>query len=128
MARDPITKCPNPMVRTGPYRLRPPADPELQARLDETLSTARSQMRSARREHRLSIGFAAFGYIAAALLTSPPGGDAAGVPWAVVWSPVAAGATCALVRAGRAGTRTHDLEAEIEDLERLSETLARTPG
>jgi hypothetical protein len=129
MPRDPIQTCINPSAATGPapYRERPPADPELKARLDEALSAARSEMRSERRLHRWSTGLAASGYIAAAIVTSPLGGDDAGYPRAAVWAPMAAGATCALVRASRAGARTDDLEAEIADLERLSDALARTP-
>lgn len=44
------------------------------------------------------------------------------------WAPIAAGATVALVRAGRAGARAYDLEAEIEGIERLSEAPAGAPG
>jgi hypothetical protein len=127
----PIQTCTSPSKRTGagPYRLSPPADPAWRAQVDEALGAARSEMRSARRARRWSTWLATSGYIAAAFLTSAPGGDeAGGAAISVFWAPVAAGATCALVRAGRAGARTHDLEAEIEDLERLSSTLARTPG
>jgi hypothetical protein len=129
MRRDPSQVFTTTLERIGPgpYRRRPPADPELDARLDEALDAARSEMRSARRAHRWSTRLAASGYIAAALLTNPLGGDGTD-PRALVWPSIAAGATCALVRATRAGSRTHDLEAEIADLERLSTALARTPG
>jgi hypothetical protein len=45
----------------------------------------------------------------------------------VAWTSMAAGATCAIFLAGRAGGRAHELEAEIAGIERLSQTLARAP-
>lgn len=131
MPSDPVQTCTNASEGTGPgpYRRCPPADPALKARLDEALEAARSEVRGAQRTWRWSTWLAASGYIAAAFLTTPPGGeDGRAAALSVFWAPMAAGATCALVRAGRAGARTHDIEAEIEDLKRLSDTLARTPG
>jgi len=109
----------------GPYRRRPPLDPEIKTRLEQALSAARQKARLAKHARRRFTWLAVLGYLGAAVMAGSPGDNAAGAGRGVAWTTVAVGATYALLHAGRAGSRAYDLEAEIAGLERLSETLAR---
>jgi hypothetical protein len=111
----------------GPYRLRPPRDPGAGAILAEALSTARRELGERTRARRRFTLLAVAGYLGAAVVVGSPGEREAGVGRGVAWTSVAVGATCALIHAGRAGVRAHDLEAEIAGLEQLSAMLARSP-
>jgi len=111
----------------GPYRWRPPPDPEFKARLEQALSAARCQMRLLDRARRRFTFVAVAGYLGAAVVAGSLGEQDAGVGRGVAWTSVAVGATYALIHAGRAGARAYDLEAEIAGLEQLSEALARSP-
>ncbi|MFT3765490.1 MAG: hypothetical protein QM820_08250 [Minicystis sp.] len=114
-------------VLSTPYRMVPVADPAVGARLEEALTSARRERRGARRRERRLTWIAVSGYLAAALLAGPGGEDRLGKSHTAAWTCVAAGATYALLLAGRAGGRAHELEAEIAGIERLSEMVARSP-
>src|SRR5262245_35748080 len=88
-------------VVDGPYRLYPPVDPAVKARVSEALHTARIEARRLKRTERWLSALAAAGFIAAGVVGSPAGVDGSGGPKVGVWVPVAASATYALVCAAR---------------------------
>lgn len=110
----------------GPYRVRPSAAPEVRGCLEGALSTTRRERRRAGCVQRWLTGLAACGYIAAAWVAGPRGGEEGG-GLRIGWVPMAAGATYAIFRATRVGVRAHDLEEEVAALERLAEKVAGAP-
>lgn len=113
---------------SGPYRAFPSADPTARARLFSALCDARIEARRLKRAERWLLGLAAGGFIATAVVVNPPPRDGSGGLKEIVWVPMAAGATYALVRAGRVESRMRDLEMEIAGIERLATMLARASG
>lgn len=114
-------------VIAGPYRERARPTPAAGALLAKELSAARrAQRREVRVERRLT-WLAVAGYIAAAFVASPAGEERSCGSQTVALTCVAAGATCAMFLAGRAGARSREIQAEVAGIERLSAALARGP-